>query len=73
MAGADPRAACIQPARGTTVVHGPFAVRTRPAESRHQPLRNAVDEAYWKKCGIDAYLTDGPQSYDGTYRYVVCP
>jgi hypothetical protein len=38
-----------------------------------QRLRNAVDEAYWKKCGIDAYLTDGPLSYDGTYRYVVCP
>jgi hypothetical protein len=36
-------------------------------------LRDAVDEAYFKECAIDAYLTDGPLSYDATYRYVVCP
>ncbi len=39
----------------------------------HRDLRDAVDEAYFKKCGIDAYFTDGPLSYDADYRYVVCP
>ena len=38
-----------------------------------QQLRAAVDEAYFKKCGVDAYFTDGPLSFDTNYRYVVCP
>ncbi len=38
-----------------------------------QPLRNAVDEAHHRKCGVDAYVTEGPRSYDTRYRYVVCP
>jgi hypothetical protein len=38
-----------------------------------RPLRSAVDEAYYRRCGIDAYFTDGPLSYDTNYRYVVCP
>ena len=36
-------------------------------------LRDAVDEAYWRRCGVDAYVTDGPLSYDARFRYVVCP
>ena len=41
---------------------------------RNDPkLRDAVDEAYWRKCGVDAHFTDGPLSYDARYRYVVCP
>jgi hypothetical protein len=41
---------------------------------RNDPkLRDAIDEAYWRKCGVDAYFTDGPLSYDARYRYVVCP
>ena len=38
-----------------------------------QPFRNAVDEAYWKGCGVDVTFTDGPMSYDKESRYVVCP
>jgi hypothetical protein len=36
-------------------------------------MRAAADEAFFRKCGFDMYFTDGPRSFDGTRRYVVCP
>lgn len=36
-------------------------------------LRAAVDEASFKGCGVDVYVTGGPRSYDAKWRYVVCP
>ncbi len=36
-------------------------------------MRAAADEASIRKCGFDMYFTDGPRSFDGTRRYVVCP
>jgi hypothetical protein len=36
-------------------------------------LREAVEAGFHRGCGVDAYFTDGPLSYDRSARYVVCP
>jgi uncharacterized membrane protein len=37
-------------------------------------VRDGLDEAFYRHCGMDLYWSvDGPKSYDGTYRVVVCP
>ncbi len=41
--------------------------------SNDPQLRDAVDRAHFRGCGMDVYITDGPRSYDGSWRYVVCP
>jgi hypothetical protein len=37
-------------------------------------VRDGLDEAFYRHCGMDLHWSDdGPKSYDGTYRVVVCP
>jgi hypothetical protein len=37
-------------------------------------VRDGLDEAFFRHCGMDLHWTDdGPMSYDGTYRAVPCP
>src|SRR5664279_4355967 len=35
--------------------------------------RDALSSAYYHGCGLDSYYTPGDYSFDGSYRYVVCP
>ena len=37
-------------------------------------MREALDEAHHRRCGLDVYWVDrGPMSYDTEYRFEVCP
>ena len=56
-------------------IAGEFAPKFvgRLCDATPEKMTQAFTEAYHRGCGVDMYVVDGPNSYDASQRFVVCP